>query len=144
MWQPISGYCTGHGGTTPNDLLGKTDYDFYPKERAAEYRDDEQRVFRSGKPLVNKDEPHLDPSGTPRAVLTTKVPIKDGEGQVIGLVGISRDITDRKRTEEELARERANLQAVFDVVNVGMLVIDKDGAVKQVNDTLSRWVKRTC
>ena len=51
-----------------------------------------------------------------------------------------RDTTDRKQAEEALARERANLRAVFDVVNVGMMVIDEDGAVKQVNDTLSRWV----
>ena len=54
----------------------------------------------------------------------------------------ARDISDRKRAEEALARERANLRAVFDVVNVGMLVIDEDGAVKQVNDTLSRWVRK--
>ncbi len=52
------------------------------------------------------------------------------------------DITERIEAEESLAKERANLRAVFDVVNVGMLVIDEDGEVKQVNDTLSRWVKK--
>ena len=52
------------------------------------------------------------------------------------------DITERKRAEEVLAGERTNLRAVFDVVNVGMMVIDEDGAVKQVNDTLSRWVRK--
>jgi PAS domain S-box-containing protein len=48
----------------------------------------------------------------------------------------------KTQAEESLARERANLRAVFDVVNVGMLVIGEDGAVRQVNDTLSRWVRR--
>ena len=52
------------------------------------------------------------------------------------------EIVERERVEEALARERANLRAVFDVVNVGMLVIGENGAVKQVNDTLSRWAGR--
>ena len=52
------------------------------------------------------------------------------------------EIAERQRTDEALAKERANLQAVFDVVNVGMLVIDEDGVVKRVNDTVPRWVGR--
>ncbi|MGA2254860.1 MAG: PAS domain S-box protein, partial [Thermoguttaceae bacterium] len=64
----------------------------------------------------------------------------DESGRPVDVLEINRDITDHKRAEETLARERANLRAVFDVVNVGMLVIGEDGVVKQVNDTLSRWV----
>ena len=61
-------------------------------------------------------------------------------GSTSYLVGSGVDITERKRAEEKLAMERANLRAVFDVVNVGMLMIDENGYVEQVNDTLSRWV----
>ena len=68
-------------------------------------------------------------------VSVTVSPVKDHDGRIIGASKIIRDITDRKRVEEALARERANLRAVFDVVNVGMLVVDEDGGVKQVNDT---------
>ena len=89
---------------TPNDLLGKTDSDFYPPELAAGYRADEEDVLRSGRPLANKDEPHVDAAGNRRAILSTKVPLKDGQGNVIGLVGISRDVTERKRMEEQLGR----------------------------------------
>ena len=67
----------------------------------------------------------------------------DAQDEVTELLESNIDITERKRAEELLDRERANLRAVFDVVNVGMLVIDEDGAVKQVNDTLSRWVGKT-
>ena len=88
------------GVATPDDVLGKTDFDFYPRPLAAEYRADEEELLRTGRPLVNKDEPHLDPAGNPRTVLTTKVPLKDDQGRVVGLVGISRDITERKRAEE--------------------------------------------
>jgi PAS domain S-box-containing protein len=90
------------GAATPQDLLGKTDADFYPPELAAEYRADEEELLRLGQPLVNKDEPHLDPAGNPRTVTTTKVPLKDAQGRVYGLVGVSRDITERVQVEEML------------------------------------------
>ena len=76
------------GANAPNDLLGRTDHDFYPSELAKEYRTDEEDVLRSGQPLINKDEPHVDSSGNRRAVLSTKVPLKDSQGDVVGLVGI--------------------------------------------------------
>jgi PAS domain S-box-containing protein len=90
------------GARTPGDLIGKTDADFYPAELADEYRQDEQRLAGTGEPLVNKEEPHVDTAGNRRAVLTTKVPLKDSQGRFVGLVGVSRDVTDRKRIEEEL------------------------------------------
>ena len=89
------------GAATPCELLGKTDADFYPAGRAAEYRRDEQELLRSGQPLINKDEPHLDSAGNLCAVWTTKVPFRDSHGEIVGLVGISRDITERQRAEEE-------------------------------------------
>ena len=90
------------GTVATNDLLGKTDSDFYPQELAAEYRADEEELLQSGQPLVNKCESRRDPTGDPRTVLTTKIPLKDSRGQVFGLVGISRDITEHKHAEEAL------------------------------------------
>jgi PAS domain S-box-containing protein len=97
------------GAASPNDLLGKNDFDFYPRELAAEYFDDEQQLMRSGLPLLNKDEPHVDPVGNPRTIFTTKVPLKDGRGNVLGLVGISRDITERKQAQESLLRAQEQI-----------------------------------
>ena len=97
------------GVSSPNELLGKTDCDFYPLELAAEYHADEERIMESGQAMINKDEPHLDREGDPRTVMTTKVPLKDKRGKVVGLVGISRDITERKKAEEEAIAAQQHL-----------------------------------
>ncbi len=97
------------GVSAPNELMGKTDYDFYPPELAAEYRADEERIMASGQALINKDEPHMDREGNPRTVMTTKVPLKEKSGKVVGLVGISRDITERKKAEEEAIAAQQHL-----------------------------------
>jgi PAS domain S-box-containing protein len=81
------------GAANPNDLLGKTDADFYPPEQAAEYRADEEDLLRTGRPLVNKNEPRSGANGDWKSVVTTKLPLVDGQGDVYGLVGISREIS---------------------------------------------------
>jgi diguanylate cyclase (GGDEF)-like protein/PAS domain S-box-containing protein len=105
------------GASTPQDLLGKSDYDFYPERLAAEYRADEQAILRAGQPVINKDDPRVDPTGNRRAVLTTKVPFRDSQGKIIGLVGIGRDITERKRVEEA---EREQRQLADTLRDIGM------------------------
>jgi PAS domain S-box-containing protein len=82
------------GVATPNDLLGKSDWDFYPPELAAQYRADEEELLQSGQPLLDKDEPHFDANSVRSTVFTTKVPLKDDRGKIVGLVGISRDIPE--------------------------------------------------
>jgi PAS domain S-box-containing protein len=96
----------------------------------------------SGQRLEHLETVRVTKEGKWLDVSVTVSPIKGPDGRIIGASKILYDITQRKRMEEELARERANLRAVFDVVNVGMLVISEDGDVKRVNDTLSRWVKK--
>lgn len=99
---------------TPEEAIGKTDLDFFPHDEATRYYAAEQEIVRTGQPLVNAEEISQDPSGNTRWTLTTKVPIRDGEGKVVGLVGIGRDITARKQAEETLSRERSLLHALID------------------------------
>jgi len=89
------------GREFPDELLGKRDEDFYPEHASAEYQADEEKVF-SGASLINKDEPHTDPQGRRLEILTTKVPLRDSAGKIIGLIGIGRDITDLKHKEQAL------------------------------------------
>jgi PAS domain S-box-containing protein len=73
------------GISSPADLLGKTDFDFYPKRLASQYYDDERLVIREKKTLFEHEEESLDCDGARIALLTTKVPLFDKNGQVIGI-----------------------------------------------------------
>ncbi|MBI5394289.1 MAG: SpoIIE family protein phosphatase [Verrucomicrobia bacterium] len=92
------------------EVLGKSDFDIFPRELADGYFADEQAVMDSGKPLVNREEVGMDPAGKHRHLLTTKVPLRDPAGHGSGLVGISRDITDLKEAEEKLRAHAAEIQ----------------------------------
>jgi PAS domain S-box-containing protein len=97
------------GAGEPSQLLGKTDFDLFTEEHARQAYEDEQEILRSGRPLVGKEEKETWPDGRITWVSTTKMPYLDSKGCVIGTFGSSRDITERKRAEEELraAKETA-------------------------------------
>ena len=96
-------------GTDRSDVVGKDDFDFFPKDLAEGFYEDEQKVMRSGETLLNREESVLYRDGRRSHVLTTKVPLRDSQGRVIGIMGIGRDITARVEAENELraAREAA-------------------------------------
>ena len=97
------------GARTRDEVIGKNDYDYWPQELADEYHVGDQAVITSGELLPNREEESVDHKGHKRWLLTTKAPLRDRNGKVEGLVGICRDITDRKRAEVELkeAKEAA-------------------------------------
>lgn len=90
------------GISNPNDAVGKTDFDFNPPEKAREFFEDEQRILRTGEPLINKIERQILPSGETVWASTTKVPLRNSDGQIVGIVGINRDITDLKLAEQKI------------------------------------------
>jgi PAS domain S-box-containing protein len=90
-------------GTTAADLIGKTDFDFFPREMAEGFFADEQLIVRTGRPLIDRDELALDRfTGTVRHISTSKIPLRDKAGNVVGIVGIGRDITERKLADERI------------------------------------------
>jgi len=90
-------------GTTTTELLGKTDFDFFPAAIAQSFFDDEQAILRSGQPLIDRQEVTLDQqSGTLRYLSTSKVPLRDPAGNIIGIVGIGRDVTEARRADERI------------------------------------------
>jgi PAS domain S-box-containing protein len=105
-----SAHVKGLGATSQNELAGKTDLDIFPQELAKLYYEDEQNVIRSGQPLINREEPYVDPEGNKKWLLTVKAPVRDRCGQVVALVGMSRDITDSKRAQEKLKRYAKELE----------------------------------
>jgi PAS domain S-box-containing protein len=91
-------------GATPEELIGKTDFDFFPREMAEKFYADEQALIRSGEPLLDLEEVAYDKTrGMNRVILTSKVPLRDAAGNLTGVVGTGYDITDRKAAEERMA-----------------------------------------
>jgi len=86
------------------EIMGKTDVDFFPREIASAFLADDQLVLKTGQPVINREERVVRPDGEVRWLLTTKVPWHDAAGNIIGLVGIGRDITEKKHLEEQFLR----------------------------------------
>ena len=98
------------GASSPDDMIGKTEFDYVPHEVAARFWQVEQEVIRTGQPVVNHMERSMDPSGKTRWLLTTKVPLHDHAGHIRGVVGIARDITALKEAEEQLRHYAEQLE----------------------------------
>jgi PAS domain S-box-containing protein len=122
-------------GLPPNpNILGKTDFEIYPKELAEMYFQDDQNVIRDGKTILNKEEPGIDPQGEPIWVLVSKIPLKDKNGSIKGMVGITTDITNQKRTEEALRESEEKYRLIFENSPMGLLYFDEKGVVVACND----------
>ncbi|MEN9685267.1 MAG: hypothetical protein RLZZ28_1053 [Bacteroidota bacterium] len=106
------------------DILGKDDYAVYPKEIADSSFTDDQHVLSTGMPYLNKEDYFVDNNGQEHWMLNSKVPIKDANGTIIGLVGIGREITARKKEETHLKL----LESVITNATDGVVIT-------QINDT---------
>jgi PAS domain S-box-containing protein len=93
------------GLTRPEEAIGKSDFDFFSAEHAQQAYDDEQRLMASGE-SITKEEEATRPDGTSAWVLSTKMPLRDESGRIVGTFGISRDITDQKRAAEAMRRAK--------------------------------------
>ena len=92
----------------PSEVIGKTDFDFFP--HAQRSFDEEQALMRTGHHLIDLEEHVVWPDGRVTWVSTTKVPLRDADGQIIGIMGISRDITERKLFEENIQKLNDDLK----------------------------------
>ncbi len=97
------------GVSDPGELQGKCDLDFFPRELAMQFIADDKQVMESGQAQINKVEQMIDSEGYQHWNMTTKVPLRDNQDRIIGLVGIARDITQQKLDAQAL--EEAKLQA---------------------------------
>ncbi len=88
-----------HSLNEEDEIVGKTDFDFYPAERASENLTIEQHLLRTGKPLLSIEEESVGPDGRGRCLLVSKIPVSDADGVPGGLIGFAYDISDRKDIE---------------------------------------------
>jgi diguanylate cyclase (GGDEF)-like protein/PAS domain S-box-containing protein len=123
---------TGHASW--RDMLGKHDMEVFPADTAQIYFEEELPVFRDGKPLLNKVDPYYDARGNRGWVSTNKWPLFDSQGEVVGLFGMSRDITSHKQNEAKLELAAS----VFSNSREGIMITETDGTIVDVNEAFSR------
>ena len=90
------------GVASPDELVGKCDFDFFAEDHARAAYDDEQRIMRTGQPVLSKPEKETWPDGRESWALTTKMPLRNKDGAIIGTFGISKDITALEKAQSEL------------------------------------------
>ena len=121
------------GLSHPRQLVGKTDFDFFAAEHAQLAYDDEQAILRTGRPLVGKSEKEVFPDGRSHWVLTTKMPLRNARGKIIGTYGISKDITAQRLMEEELHRTQGLYNSLIEQLPAAIFRKDAAGRYVFVN-----------
>lgn len=125
---------------TPDEILDRTDYDFFPRELAEKYRSDDRRVIEAERDLELTEE-FQTPTGERRYTHVVKTPVYDATGNLVGIQGIFSDVTDKKRAEIELQQTRARLQAVLDsATQVSIIATDVDGLIDVFNAGAERML----
>jgi PAS domain S-box-containing protein len=126
--------------THPREAMGKTDRDFFSAEHAEAALSDEAQVMQTGQPILRKIEREILPDGSVTWALTTKLPLKNRQGEITGNFGISRDITEIKKIEEQLETERNLLRSLID--NLPDYIYVKDTQCRYLIDNIAhrRWL----
>lgn len=107
------------------EIVGLTDYELFGKETSDFFREQDRIMMEQGKPRHNEEYIRY-PDGEPATIDTFKAPLKDIDGRLIGILGVSRNITEQKLTEEALREKTALLEAQSNAIIDGILVIDKN------------------
>ena len=107
----VSKYLAGHFSGNVDDLIGKSDFDFQDKSRAQQAYDDERNIMTTRQPKIDYIEKEVMTDGTEHWVSTTKMPLINAKGEVVGTFGISRDVTRLKKLENDVVNRDKNLNA---------------------------------
>ncbi len=123
-------YAIRMGFSDPAQGIGKSDSNFFPQDEAQCKYEQEQQIIQSGQPL-SLEEMSIRPDGQLDWALTTKMPLRDEHGHIIGTFGVSRDITDLKRAQQAQERLTRELQAAAEVSRAASSMLDANELIQQ-------------
>ena len=120
------------------EVLGKTDIELFPGPIGERGYTDDKKLINSGEAIIEREEDFLGKNGERCWLQTTKIPLRDKDGKITGLVGIGRDITKRKRAEEELIQSYLFSESLLKTIPFGMDIVDEKGTVLFQSDNFKK------
>ena len=126
------------GVESPDEMVGKTDFDFFAEAHARPAFEDEQEIIRTGRPIIAKEEREVWNDGHVTWASSTKLPMRDDSGKIVGIVGVSRDITERKQMENTLLESQALYHSLVEHLPAGVFRKDAEGRYVFVNSWFCR------
>jgi sigma-B regulation protein RsbU (phosphoserine phosphatase) len=128
------------GLSSPEEAIGKTDYDFFEASEAREKDADEREIVRSGIGFIDKEELATSIGGAHRWVLSSKLPLFGEDGEIIGTFGISREITEMKEARESLKEQHRLLKTLIEILPCWIMVKNRDGRLRLTNEAYRRAI----
>ena len=129
-------YAKKVGAADPEEIVGRSDLDLYSEELAERYRAEEHEIVRSGQPATDREESSVDEEGNRRWSVTTKVPLRNGDGEIAWLLSISRDITRQKEAEDALRKSEERFWSLSASSSLGIFLTDAEGRYVYTNRIL--------
>jgi PAS domain S-box-containing protein len=136
-----------YGLKDPAQAIGKTDFDFFSEKHARKIYEDEQRIIATGEPLIGQEEKEIWSDGRTSWVSSTKLPLSDKDGKIIGTFGISRDITERKQAEKErehllikIKEQALRVQEIMDTVPEGVILLNSLARIELANPAAQEFL----
>ena len=132
-------HAVSFGLDDPDQVIGKSDFDFFAEQAARQAYDDEQKIISTGQ-LLNTEEKETHPNKPDTWVSTIKLPLTDNDGNIIGTFGISRDVTKRKLAEEELSQEQYLMRTLMDNLPDHIYFKDHESRFLRINKALAQFL----
>lgn len=130
------------GAKSTQRIIGKTDYDLYPRKMADEFMTEEKNVMSSGEPLIDKRDMILSPdNGNRKWIMSTKIPLRSQEGSIIGIIGISHDVSAVKKLDDDKTAVIEALKKAIGEIRTLSGLLPICASCKKIRDDDGYWHK---